>query len=147
MDGINFIEHLSFDAFHEGIRLPQCIDKQQRLFGKRITQVSADRIYATNYNRKYCTGREITTSFVRKGRASKHEQQREQMRKHLNRERSTRLEGSFGTQKQHYTLSKIKARTQETETLWIFFGIHTANAVRMIPKVERDKEKKKKKAA
>ena len=70
-------------------------------------------------------------------RASKDEHQREQMRKHLNRERSTRLEGSFGTEKQHYTLSKVKARTKETEILWIFFGIHTANAVRMIPKVER----------
>ena len=141
VDGINFIEHLSFDAFHEGIRLPQCIDKQQRLFGKRIKQVSADRIYATNYNRRYCTEREITTSFVRKGRASKDEQQAKQMRKHLNRERSTRLEGSFGTEKQHYTLSKVKARTKPTETLWIFFGIHTANAVRMIPKIERAKQK------
>jgi hypothetical protein len=140
VDGINFIEHLSFDAFHEGIRLPQSIDKQQRLFGKRITQVSADRIYATNHNRRYCTKRAITTSFVRKGKASKYEQQAEQMRKHLNRERSTRLEGSFGTEKQHYSLSKIKARTKKTEILWIFFGIHTANAVRMIPKIERAKQ-------
>ena len=141
VDGINFIEHLSFDAFHEGVRLPQCIDKQQCLFGKRITHVSADRIYATNYNRSYCTEKEITTSFVRKGSASKNEQQREQMRKHLNRERSTRLEGSFGTEKQHYSLAKIKARTEPTEILWIFFGIHTANAVRMIPKIERAKQK------
>jgi hypothetical protein len=97
---------------------------------------------ATNHNRTYCTKREITTSFVRKGRASKNEQQVEQMPKHLNRERSTRLEGSFGTEKQHYGLDKIKARTKKTEILWIFFGIHTANAIRMIPKVERDKEKK-----
>jgi len=139
VDGINFIEHLSFDAFHEGIRIPQCIDKHQRLFRKRVTHLAADRIYATNYNRKYCSApiRNITTSFVRKGRASKDEAQAQQMRKLLNRERSTRLEGSFGTEKQHYSLDKIKARTKHTEILWIFFGIHTANAVRMIPKVEK----------
>jgi len=143
VDGINFIEHLSFDAFNEGIRIPQCIDKQQRLFRKRVTHIAADGIYATNYNRKYCSapGRKITTSFVRKGRASKDEEQVQQMRNLLNRERSTRLEGSFGTEKQHYSLDKVKARTKQTEILWVFFGIHTANAVRMIPKVERAKEK------
>jgi len=133
---------LSFDAFNEGIRIPQCIDKQQRLFRKRVTHVAADRIYATNYNRKYCSKREITTSFVRKGRASKDEAQAQQMRNLLNKERSTRLEGSFGTEKQHYSLAKVKARTKKTEIIWIFFGIHTANAVRMIPKIERATEKK-----
>ena len=141
VDGINFIEHLSFDAFNEGIRIPQYIDKQQRLFRKRVTHVAADRIYATNYNRKYCSKREITTSFVRKGRASKDEAQAQQIRNLLNKERSTRLEESFGTEKQHYSLAKVKARTRKTEIIWIFFGIHTANAVRMIPKVERAKEK------
>lgn len=24
--GINFMEHLSFDAFHEGVRLPSCTE-------------------------------------------------------------------------------------------------------------------------
>ena len=64
------------------------------------------------------------------------------MRNLLNKERSTRLEGSFGTEKQHYGLEKIKARTKQTEILCIFFGIHTANAVRMIDKVEKGKKKK-----
>jgi len=139
VDGINFIEHISFDAFNEGIRIPQCINEHQRLFRKRVTHLAADRIYATNYNRKYCSApiRSITTSFVRKGRASKDEAQAQQMRSLLNKERSTRLEGSFGTEKQHYSLDKVKARTKHTEILWIFFGIHTANAVRMIPKVEK----------
>ena len=141
VDGINFIEHLSFDAFHEGIRIPECINKQQRLLRKRVTHLSADRIYATNDNRKYCSKRKITTSFVRKGRAAKNEKQVQQMRNLLNKERSTRLEGSFGTEKQHYSLAKIKARTQQTEILWIFFGIHTANAIRMIPKVEKVRDK------
>jgi len=141
VDGINFIEHLSFDAFREGIRIPQCINRHQRLFRKRVTHLAADRIYATNHNRKYCSSRNITTSFVRKGRTSKDEAQVQQMRNLLNKERSTRLEGSFGTEKQHYSLDKVQARTEHTEILWIFFGIHTANAVRMIPKVEKVRNK------
>ena len=41
------------------------------------------------------------------------------------------MEGSFGTEKEHYGLQKIKARTEKNEILWIFFGVHTANAVRI----------------
>ncbi len=46
-DGINFIEHLSFDAFNEGTRLINSIWSSRKLFGK-ITHISADDIYATN---------------------------------------------------------------------------------------------------
>ena len=69
------------------------------------------------------------------GRAAKDEPLRRVLRSELSRERATRLEGSFGTQKQHYSLSRIKARNRKTEILWIFFGIHTANAVLMIDKI------------
>ena len=135
IDGISFIEHLSFKAFNEGIRLKDCIRMQQKLMNVRVRCVAADSIYANNANRKFCTKYGISTSFVRKGRAAKDEQLRRVLRSELSRERATRLEGSFGTQKQHYSLSRIKARNRKTEILWIFFGIHTANAVLMIDKI------------
>lgn len=137
VDGINFIEHLSFSAFHEGIRLPQCVAKQQKLFKRKVSLLAADSLYATNANRTFCSKRGIVTGFVRKGRAGKDEEQLKVMRSVLSKERSTRLEGSFGTEKQYYGLQKVKARTKETEILWIFFGIHTANAVRMADKMQR----------
>jgi hypothetical protein len=130
VDGINFIEHLSFDAFNEGPRLIDSIWYSRSLFGK-VTHISADDIYANNANRKWCTEREINTCFKRKGRAGKYEDQRQIMAAELRKERATRMEGSFGTEKQHYGLDKIKARIEKNEILWIFFGIHTANAVRI----------------
>ena len=51
-----------------------------------------------------------------------------QMRAILGKERATRLEGSFGNEKNHYLPHKVKARTQLTEIFWTFFGVHTANA-------------------
>ena len=57
------------------------------------------------------------------------------------RERATELKYSFDTQKQHYSLSRIKARNRKTEMLWIFFGIHTANAVLMIDKIKSKQNK------
>ena len=135
IDGISFIEHLSFKAFNEGIRLKDCIRMQQKLMNVRVRCAAGDSIYANNANRRFCTKYGISTSFVRKGRAAKDEPLRKVLRSELSKERATRLEGSFGTQKQHYSLARIKARNRKTEILWIFFGIHTANAVLMIDKV------------
>jgi len=129
-DGINFIEHLSFNAFNEGTRLVKSIRYGRSLFGK-ITHISADDIYATNANRKYSTAAHIVTNFKRKGRAGKHEEHRRIISRELRKERTIRMEGSFGTEKEHYGLQKIKARTELNEILWIFFGVHTANAVRI----------------
>ena len=136
IDGISFIEHISFKAFNEGVRLKDCIHLQQ-LTRAGMKALAADSIYANNANRKFCTKYHISTSFKRKGRAAKDEPLRKILRSELGRERATRLEGSFGTQKQHYSLARIKARNRKTEMLWIFFGIHTANAVCMIEKVEK----------
>ena len=135
IDGISFIEHLSFKAFNECIRLKDCIRMQQKLMNVRVKRVAADSIYANNANRKFCTKYGISTSFVRKGRAAQDEPLRKVLRSELSKERATRLEGSFGTQKQHYSLARIKARNKKTEILWIFFGIHTANAILMINKI------------
>lgn len=82
VDGINFIEHLSFDAFNECKRFIPSIRFNRELFGK-TTHAAADAIYATNENRKYCTQNNITTSFKRKGRAGKHEEQRQQIQSML----------------------------------------------------------------
>lgn len=89
IDGISFIEHLSFNAFNEGVRLKECINLHQRLMRKKVKAVAADSIYATNENRKHCTSHGISTSFVRKGKAAKDEQQRKQLRSELCKERVT----------------------------------------------------------
>jgi len=101
VDGLNFIEHFSFSAFHEGNRLKQGVAFHHKHFGK-LKQLGADAIYATNENRRYITKLGIAT-----------------------------LEGSYGNDKNHYTLRKVKARTELTEIAWIFFGMMTANAVKM----------------
>ena len=141
-DGINFIEHLSFDPFHEGNRLIGSVRYSRTLFGK-ITHISADDIYATNVNRKWCTQQNITTNFKRKGRAGKYEDQRQIIARELRKERATRMEGSFGTEKQHYSLDKIKARTELNEILWIFFGVHMSNAVKIAKRLAQEKAIKK----
>ena len=61
----------------------------------------------------------------------------ELVRKELARVRATAIEGSFGTQKEHYGLRRVMARTKLTEILYIFFGIQTANVVQVADRLEQ----------
>lgn len=129
IDGINFIEHIEYRAFNEGTRLQSSIYCAQNLTKSKVKVIGADAIYATNKNRTFTSTNNIQTDFVRKGRAGKDEEHRKILAREIKKERATKLEGSFGKEKEHYNLRKIKARTQKSEILWIFFGIHTANAL------------------
>lgn len=127
VDGINFLEHLSYEAFNEGIRLKSTVGLQRRYFGA-CHQLGADAIYATNENRRYCTEQHIATSFVPKGKQGKLSEQKSLMRSILANVRATVLEGSLGNEKNHYCLNQIKAKTQANEMVWIFFCLLTCNA-------------------
>lgn len=141
VDGISFIEHLSFNAFNESTRYKEAIFLQRKYFGK-CTHHSADAIYATNANRKYASKEGIQTNFVPKGKQKlEYVEQSAQIRAILNKNRSTVLEGSFGNEKNHYMLNKSRARTEKTEIAWIFFGIMTSNASIIAKRMEQSKRR------
>lgn len=149
IDGISFIEHLSFEAFNEGTRLKQCVEHQQSLTGVKVTRIGMDTIYANNENRKYCTENGITTNFVRKGPRPKDEPPEvSTARRIIGNLRATVMEGSFGNQKQHYGVGRIFARNRHSEVLQLFFGIHMANAATLAARqlAAQMKEKEKKRA-
>ena len=131
VDGISFIEKLSFNAFNEGTRLQHCVKMHRRLFGVDVKRIGGDAGYAGTDNRDFCKEYGIQTSFVKRGRPAQGKKEQDYVRLELARVRATAMEGSFGTQKEHYAMRRIKARKKETEILYIFFGIHTANAVHL----------------
>lgn len=136
-DGINYIEHFSYKPFNECKRLKVSILKHENLFHRKCTHYAADNIYPTNTNRNFITWKNIYTNFPQKGRVAKEEEQQlQQIKALLGKQRSTVLEGSFGTEKLHYTLKKINARLEATEKLWIYFGVMTANASKIATRRE-----------
>ena len=138
VDGISFIEKLSFNAFNEGTRLVHCLKMHKRLFGVEAKKVGGDTGYAGTENRDYCKENGIQTSFVKRGRPfSEEKKEKDLVRQELARVRATAMEGSFGTQKEHYDLKRVRARTKQTEILYIFFGIHTANVVQLAKRIEQ----------
>lgn len=127
--GLAWIEHLSFDAFHEGIRLKKTVIKHEHTFGQ-CKMLGADNIYPTNENRRFITQRKIQTCFAKKGPKPLNPQEK-QVQTIIYKARASQMEGVFGNQKNHYLLTKVKARSQPAEQIWIFFGILTANAVKL----------------
>ena len=139
VDGISFIEKLSFNAFNEGTRLVHCLKMHKRLFGVEAKKVGGDTGYAGTENRDYCKANGIQTSFVKRGRPfGEKKKEKDLVRKELARVRATAMEGSFGIQKEHYNLRRVKAGTKRTEILYIFFGIHTANVVQLSDRIEQE---------
>ena len=129
---------VEFNAFNEETRLIHCLKMHKRLFGVEAKKVGGDTGYAGIDNRDYCKENGIQTSFVKRGRPFSEEKKgKDLVRKELARVRATAMEGSFGTQKEHYDLRRVKARTKLTEILYIFFGIHTENVVQMADRREQ----------
>ncbi len=127
IDGISFMEKLSFNASSEGTRLKHCVTLAEKPTSVPVKNIGGDQGYSGNANRSFCCDREIKTSFSPKGRKSRNEV-KSALKQELARVRVTAMEGSFGTQKEHYGMKKIMARIKSTEILLIYFGIHTANA-------------------
>lgn len=102
----------------------------RRLFGVDVKKIGGDTSYAGTVNRDLCKKNGIQTSFVKREKSSK-DKTKDVVRREFARVRATAMEGSFGTQKEHYSMRMIKARKKATELLYIFFGIHTANVVQL----------------
>jgi transposase, IS5 family len=98
--------------------------------------MGADAIYGTNENRSYCRQNRIATCFKPKGNEGKLKEQKSQMRSILGKIRSTVMEGSFGNEKNHYQMNKIKAKTQGNEKVWIFFSLLTCNAMQIAKRIQ-----------
>ena len=142
VDGISFIEKLSFNAFNEGTRLEHCIKMHKRLFKVDAKKIGGDTGYAGTANRNLCKEMGIQTSFVNRGRPAAEKQEKDYVRQELARVRATAMEGSFGTQKEHYAMRRIKARKKKTEILYIFFGVHTANVVHLAERLAEQEQVK-----
>ena len=91
VDGISFIEKLSFNAFNEGTRLVHCTSLHKRLFGVDVKKIGGDTGYAGTGNRDFCKENKIQTSFVKRGRPfGEKKKEKDLIRKELARVRATR---------------------------------------------------------
>ena len=121
-DGIACVDHLSWDAYHEGHDLPDQVESYRRRHGHYPEKVLADPLYGTRDNRKYLKQKGIRFAGKPLGRPPKlcglAKQIDRRQRRQDYRERIP-IEGKFGQGKNGYNLNYIRARTAETSEAWI----------------------------
>jgi len=129
-EGFSRLDHLSWEAYHEGKNdLVNQVQRYRKLKGYYPDVVLCDGIYLSRENRKWLKGKNIRHIGKPLGRPKEISPY---ARRKLKKERGMRnhIEGKFGQGKNKYELDRIRARRQDTSQSWIAAIILVLNLVR-----------------
>ncbi len=124
-DGLAQVDHLRWDAFHEGQDLVAQVEAYLDRYGHYPEKVLADPAYGTRNNRDYLKQRGIHFAGKPLGRPK---QETDENREHLKQAKEQRrqdylqripIEGKFGQGKNGYRLNYIRAKRANTSFAWI----------------------------
>ena len=124
-DGLARVDHLRWDAFHEGGDLKSQVEAYRARYGIYPESVLGDPIYGTRENRRYLKQRGIRFAGKPLGRPKKVTAANRDELKRLKAQRREEylqripIEGKFGQGKNGYRLNYIRAKRADTSTAWI----------------------------
>jgi hypothetical protein len=124
-DGLAQVDHLRWDAFHEGLDLVAQVEAYLARYGHYPEKVLADPLYGTRHNRDYLKQRGIHFAGKPLGRPKQEtDENREQLKQAQEQRRQDYLrripiEGKFGQGKHGYRLNYIRAKRANTSFAWI----------------------------
>lgn len=124
IDGITFLDELSWDAFNEGSHMMDYVEKYYQRFGCYPRELLADQIYCTRANRAALKEKGIKLLAKPLGRPSA-------VQVHVSPGERNPIEGKFGQAKTAYGLNRIKARLRDTSESWIASIILVLNLVKL----------------
>jgi transposase, IS5 family len=133
VDGVSFVDRISWDAYNESVDLVQQIDAYRRRFGHDPASVHVDQIYRTRENRRFCTSRGIRLSGPPLGRPrAESEATAEQVkndRQQAQDDATARLavEGKFGQGKRRFGLDRLMAKLARTSETMIHVSFLVMN--------------------
>ena len=124
IDGISFLDELSWNAFNEGSHMMDYVEQYRRRFGCYPRELLADQIYCNRANRAALKEKGIKLLAKPLGRPSA-------VTVHVSPGERNPIEGKFGQGKTGYGLNRIKARLQGTSETWIACIILVLNLVKL----------------
>lgn len=127
VDGLAYLEKLSWDNFHEGVTLMETVERYRFRHGFYPVSVHADKIYRTRDNIRYCTKRGIRLSGPRLGRPPKNPDPNARKQAHEDALDRNWVEGKFGEGKRKYGLNLVKTKLQETSEAVIAINLIVMN--------------------
>ncbi len=126
VDGFSFLDDISWDAYNEGTRLKDSVEKYKNRFGYYPENVLVDKIYCTRENRTYLKKNDINLKAKPLGRPSK-----QALSNQVSPGERNPIEGKFGQAKTAYGLDRIYARLSSTSESWIASIILVLNLVHL----------------
>jgi transposase, IS5 family len=124
IDGITFLDEISWDAYNEGTHMMDYLEKYYQRFGFYPLEVLADKLYCTRVNREKLKGKGIKLVGKPLGRPTA-------VTVHISPGERNPVEGKFGQAKTAYGLGRIRARLKETSESWIASIILVLNLVKL----------------
>jgi hypothetical protein len=124
-DGVACVDHLRWDAFHEGGDLKSQVEAYRTRHGYYPEAVLGDPVYGTQANRRYLKGHGIRFAGKPLGRPKKVTEANREELKRLKAQRREEylqripIEGKFGQGKNGYRLNYIRAKRADTSFAWI----------------------------
>jgi IS5 family transposase len=140
VDGMSFVDTLSWEAFNESGDLIMQIESYKERFGCYPQSVHVDKIYRTRDNRRYCKRHGIRLSGPPLGRPKQitetHKDALAQARRQQRQDELDRnaIEGKFGQGKRRFTLDRIMAKLAETSEAVIMVSFIVMNLERILSK-------------
>jgi len=123
--GLARVDHLRWDAFHEGLDLQSQVEVYRRRYGYYPKAVLGDPLYGTRNNRRYLKGKGIRFAGKPLGRPKKVTAANRDELKRLKAQRREEylqripIEGKFGQGKSGYRLNYVRAKRADTSSAWI----------------------------
>ena len=127
-NGFSFLEELSWEAYNEGTRLMDTVERYKKRFGFYPKEVLVDKIYCTRDNRARLKALGIILRAKPLGRPKA-------VVVHVSPGERNPIEGKFGQAKTAYGMNRIKARLQQTSQSWIASIVLVLNLVKLAGQV------------
>jgi len=138
VDGISFVDRISWDNFNEGIDLIGQIEAYRERFGCYPESVHADKIYRNRDNRRYCKKHKIRLSGPKLGRPPKVTEanalalKASKQQARLDEIDRNAVEGKFGQGKRRYGLNRIMTKLAYTSETAITLSFLVMNLKRWL---------------
>jgi len=126
VDGFSFLDDMSWDAYNEGTRLQDCVEKYKNRYGYYPENVLVDKIYCTRDNRAFLKAKDINLKAKPLGRPSS-----KALSNQVSPGERNPIEGKFGQAKKAYGMDNIRARLAQTSESWIASIILVLNLVHL----------------
>ena len=133
VDGVSFVDRISWDAYNESMDLVKQIDAYRQRFGHDPASVHVDQIYRTRENRRYCASKGIRLSGPPLGRprtvneATLAQVKHDHQQSHADATARMAIEGKFGQGKRRFGLGRLMAKLALTSETMIHVSFLVMN--------------------